>query len=874
MHPRLFILILLLLVSSSSYAFHIVGGELTYEHQGGDVYEIRLTVYRDCFSAGAEFDDPASIGVFYGNGAFFESYDFNDPFITPVETTVDFACTDITASACVEKGVYVRTITLPPSSTGYYVAYQRCCRNSSIQNLILPDEYGATYAAFIPAEDVASSNSCPVFNDLPPVGLCINLPFSFDHGAEDMDGDSLVYEFCVPYNGGSQNDPAPDIPSPPPWSSVVWSAGYNVNYQIAADPIFTLDPNTGLLTGTPNQIGQYVMGICVREYRDGVFLSEVRRDFQFNVVACPSAVLASFADLNQGIYCEGLEIEFDNLSANASTFIWDFGDGQISTLENPTHLFSGVGEYSVMLISEPGGFCADTSIAIYSVAPNPDPEVLDPILNCPDNTYDIEVGGELDDVVSYEWNIDSPDGPLFIDGPLLPDIAFTSTGLTYIQVEVFNSFGCSGNDEKTFMVPESPSALISPILDPCQGLTIAFQSEVEFADELYWDFGDAVPGDNAIVANPVYTFSESGEYLVTLTASSPVACADETELLVQVNPALEIDVLTPDPQCLEENSFDFFLEGNYTDNATFSWDFGESGIPTSTEEMPSSIHFSNQGSYQIQAHVTEGPCAAFDAEYVNVVEELNVDFTTESSGCAPFEAFFFDQTTGGASNNYTWSFGDESQSDLPGSVVHPYNTPGTYDVTLTVESTFGCLGTETLTIPDAVIVSPSPEADFVMDPPYADINEPFLRIISTANGADSCVYIIEGQAPMFDCDVNIVFPGGGNYEITQVVMNEYGCEDRLTTDFTVNGHAFYAPSAISLNQDGLNDFFMPVTNGDIVDYRMVIFDRWGSILFETDQIGEPWVPDYAHVGMHAYKVWVRDEHNIRQLYSGTFTLIR
>ncbi len=874
MTSRLYILILVLFCTTSSYGFHIVGGEITYENQGGDVYEITLTVYRDCLGAGAPFDNPASIGVFEGSGAFYGVYNFANPFITPIETTVDFACTDITAAACVEKGVYVQTVTLPANSDGYWIAYQRCCRNTTIQNLVDPDESGATYSAFIPSQNVVPVNSCPVFTDLPPVGLCLNLPFTFDHSAEDMDGDSLVYELCTPYLGASQDDPQPGIPSPPPWNSVAWGPGFNVNNQITADQIFSLDPSTGILAGTPSQLGQYVMGVCVKEYRNGVFLSEVRRDFQFNVVSCPSAVLASFADMNQGLYCEGLEIAFDNLSANASTFIWDFGDGFISNEEEPTHTFEGVGDYTVMLISEPGGVCADTTMAVYSIAPNPSPEILDPILNCPGQTYDIQGAGELADVTDIEWNIDSPDGPVFLDELLLTNVNFSATGLNYIQLEVTNSFGCSGDTEYTFMVPEAPVAAIAPVLDPCQGLTISFESESQFANQILWDFGDSVAEDTDVVSNPVYTFSESGEYTITLTATSNVACSDETEMVLEVNPALAIDFITPDPQCLEGNVFNLEIEGNYTSNATFNWTFDDSGIPESSAEIPATIEFPDQGVYQVELTVTEGPCSAFDSEYVYVVEELDVDFTTQASGCAPYDAYFYDQTTGGSANIYTWSFGDETASNFPGSVTHNYPNPGIFDITLTVESTFGCLDSKSVTYEDAVIVAPSPKADFVMNPPFADINEPFLSVTSTAADAAACLYLVEGNAPIEDCDFSIEFSGGGNYEITQVVTNQYGCEDRITSSFTVNGHSFYAPNAISLNQDGLNDFFVPVINGEIDEYRMLIFDRWGNVLFETDEVGRPWVPDYAHVGMHAYKVWLRDSFNIKELYEGTFTLIR
>lgn len=873
---KLLITISLLILSVlQCEAFHIVGGEITYEYEGNDFYEVTLTVYRDCFSAGAPFDTPAAIGVFYGDGSEFGVFSFSNPDITPVSTEVDFACTNISASACVEKGVYIQGIFLPPSATGYYIAYQRCCRNSTIQNLISPDEFGATYAAFIPPSYVVTGNSCPVFNGLPPVGLCQNIPFTFDHGAEDIDGDSLVYELCVPYHGASVDAPQPGIPSPPPWTTVQWSGGFDVNNQITADPVFTLDSNTGLLQGTPTQIGQYVMGVCVKEYRDGVFVSEVRRDFQFNVVACPSAVLASFADLNNGAFCEGAEIEFENLSANADNFLWDFGDGTTTSAANPTHLFSGTGDFIVTLISEPGEVCADTATTVYTIYPRPDPAIFDPILNCPGNTYNLEVGGDLSNVNGYTWTIDSPNGPGFDSAPYLSDISFQSAGLTYIEVIVTNEDGCEEIDIYPFDVPNTPVAAISPITDPCQGLTLAFTSESLYATELLWDFGEAGMDDTDYVANPVWTYDESGDYVVTLTASSEFACENTTTIDIQVNPELTADFIEPNPQCLEGNEFFFEGTGNYTGNAAFNWDFGEeSGIASSSVESPGPINYAEEGAYQVTFTVTEGPCEAIDWENIYVVQALDVDFSTLSQGCAPYDAYFNDQTTGGASLDYQWEFGDGSNSYFPGSVVHTYPNPGEYTVSLTVASTFGCLSEETVTIPSAVVVSPTPTAYFVMEPPFADINDSFLNVTSGATGHTDCLYLIEGNAPIEDCDFSYEFLTGGQYEITQVVTNEFGCENRISALFTVTGHSFYAPNAITLNQDGLNDFFKPIVTGAIEEYNMQIYDRWGQVIFETDVVGMPWEPSYAHVGMHAYRVTLRDSYGYTKIYEGTFSLIR
>lgn len=137
-----------------------------------------------------------------------------------------------------------------------------------------------------------ASNSNPEFTLLPPLFLCVNEPFTFDHSATDLDGDSLVYEFYTPYDG--DNGAGPLDPTFPgniaTFTPVVFLPGFGVNNPLGGPPL-TLDPNTGLMAGTPTILGQFVLGVKVIEYRNGVYLSETLRDFQFNIVNCPPPLL-------------------------------------------------------------------------------------------------------------------------------------------------------------------------------------------------------------------------------------------------------------------------------------------------------------------------------------------------------------------------------------------------------------------------------------------------------------------------------------------------------------------------------------------------------------------------------------------------------
>lgn len=137
------------------------------------------------------------------------------------------------------------------------------------------------------ANDFKQNNNA-VFNQFPPLFICVNQPFTFDHSATDTNGDSLVYSLYTPYDGDAGAGPLdPTFPAnTASFTPVTYLGGYTYMNPLGPTP-FNLNPSTGLLTGTPGTLGQFVVGVMVKEYRNGVYLSQTLRDFQFNVLNCP-----------------------------------------------------------------------------------------------------------------------------------------------------------------------------------------------------------------------------------------------------------------------------------------------------------------------------------------------------------------------------------------------------------------------------------------------------------------------------------------------------------------------------------------------------------------------------------------------------------
>ena len=349
-----------------------MGGEINYKYLGGNSYEIRVTMYRDCYNGVPPFDDPAALGVFDSANVLITWYAMPFLGLDTLQPSIQSPCLVPPTDVCYEVTTYIDTINLPPRPGGYILAYQRCCRNVTIQNIINPSGTGATYVATIPDTSVVIIDSNPKFNYWPPTFICVNTPFTFDHSATDLDGDSLVYRLCVPLDGATPAQSMPQPPNPPPFIQVVWNPPYSLANALGGTPL-TINPQTGLLTAIPNTLGQFVYGICCDEYRNGVYIGETHRDFQINIVACPNITVASIQ--SPLVRCGSDSAQFTNNSFGAATYFWDFGvpslTNDTSNLANPLYIYPDTGYYNVMLVAysgvNPG--CNDTSYGVVHILP-------------------------------------------------------------------------------------------------------------------------------------------------------------------------------------------------------------------------------------------------------------------------------------------------------------------------------------------------------------------------------------------------------------------------------------------------------------------------------------------------------------------------
>ncbi|HHM21513.1 MAG TPA: PKD domain-containing protein [Bacteroidetes bacterium] len=642
-------------------AAHIIGGDMTYVCNGNGKYTFTLKLYRDCFSSGALFDSApggtlGTVTVYRGssntpfpvNGQ--STIILDPPVITNVLPNLSNPCLDPPANICVEEGVYVFELDLPVSSESYHIVYQRCCRNGTITNISNPEGTGETFYIELTAAAQGACNDSPVFNDFPPIVICAGEPIDFDHSATDPDGDVLVYELCRPFVGGGPDEMnpqspggvAPDPDLPPPYSSVSFVSPFSYSNPMPANPALAIDPNTGLLTGLPGATGQYVVGVCVKEYRNGQLLSTVLRDFQFNVVQCEFNVFADIAEDDvvtlQGVQyyvvnaCGINDVMFVNQStqvSNINNVLWEFDiDGAVesSTQWSPTISFPDTGTYFGRLFLNPGigaGACTDTAFIEVNVFPGITADFefgYDTCVAGPVVFTDLSVSGAGPNaIVSWEWS--------FADGNISdqqhPVHTYNVPGTFPVELTIRDENDCTGQATKVvnyFPVPPllvvAPSELIS-----CQPARIFFDNLSSPVDEHYdvqWGFGD---GGSGTAISPFYTYEEVGTYSVTLSITSPLGCRIDT---------VWNDLITVLPSPTANFTFSPNQPSNLVPTVSFSdqsmgavgwkWSFGDIGA--SIEQNPV-FTFPDTGLQAIELVVFhQSGCTDTTVQYLDVIPEI------------------------------------------------------------------------------------------------------------------------------------------------------------------------------------------------------------------------------------------------------------
>ena len=777
-NPIALLLLLLLAIPWPAGTTHIVGGEMNYTCLGDDEYEITLTIYRDCFygNPNAYFDDPASIGIFDVNNQLIQEVLvplMGDDTLSPILTD---ECLVVPPDVCVHTTTYSTVVELPPIIGGYQLAYQRCCRNQTIANIINPLGTGATYGVRITEKALLECNSSAQFLQWPPLYICADEPIIFDQSAFDADGDSIVYRLCTPLQGADPDEPRPQPPNAPPYDEVVWvEPPYNVENMLngsAGGVPLQIDGQTGLLTGVPNTVGQFVVGICVEEYRDGVLISTTRRDFQYNVGICGQTTAAFLAP---EIQCGDLSVEFTNQSMGAENYLWLFGDpanpDATSIEASPIYTYADTGRFEVTLIAAPDEVCADTfSQEVYlqynSILPN---FSLDTVA-CGDSlvlaVMDLSTD-TISTIENWEWLIN---GEPVASGPA-PTLTFTEPGTNTLDLILSSANGCSWQQAGTIEINFIQETLPTDTVFLCPGASRFLNPAFNAAYEYQWSpvnyLSDA--SDPNPLSSPEETITYSLQILdpatgcfaerqITLVVVEPLTldlgpdittCADSVTIAAESNTALRI-FWAEDPDFVNIlDDGETFTVGAYGENTYYAVALDAAGC-----QVEDSVTVNNQSvnimPLQQDTFICLGQSLSVALANLDLTDTLSIDWTPAD-----------------------WIVSGAGTSEIE---LQPL-MPGSQNLTYAVENQFGCTFSDTLQLIVLDTTDQSPMLDYVQCSgehvffSSESVNAPLFRW----EFGDPA----QPDAVAFGASVGHTYSASGSYEVTVTLPASVACPDTL-----------------------------------------------------------------------------------------------
>lgn len=501
--------------------------------------------------------------------------------------------------------------------------------------------------------------------------------------------------------------------------------------------------------------------------------------------------VADFLD-NDTVICPG-ELQFTDLSLNATDWFWDFGDGESSTDQNPSHEFVDTGYFDITLITLNNG-CSDTLLVENMIYVSPPIADLEYTFDC-SQPNEFIFSNQSYGFTSWNWVL--PDGSTSTDDPLtltLPD-----PGQYLVRVTVSNdTSGCVDSANDTINVTQLQAGFSAANTQGCGPLDVNFTDESIDAVAYEWFFGT---GDYTQQQNPTYSYFEIGSYDVTHVVADVNGCTDtiiEPSLITVIGSVVNFAVdTTIGCDTLAVSFIDLTTPPNSVSD--WLWDFGDGN--TSTQQNPTHI-YQDAGSYDVSLTITDlGGCTntiLFEdtVRYIPYPEPaFEVDTTI---GCMGTPFTFTNNSTGNAVS-YLWSFGD-GQTSTEESPVHIYDSEGTYSVTLTAFNPNGCDSSVTAI---NLINIDHPEADFSAFPTFA-FCPPLLVEFTDLSSTDAVSWFWDfgnGSTSSLQ-NPSHIYTESGSFSVTLIVTNANGCTDTV-----------YAPDLVNLSGPSGDFNFFPDTAG-------------------------------------------------------------
>lgn len=819
----------------SSKASHIIGGEMRYEYVGpgvapnSKIFKIILILFKGDATGPtvAPLDATYVFGIYNNdNGAKFPGTAINSNWTIFQDNPPGILTVPIVLPACIENpptlnytyATYSTQVELPNTNTGYTIVYQNCCRMSGLINVA--NSTGATYTCIVPGTNQIGNAG----DDSPAFGIPINVicklsPFTLNFSATDANpGDSLVYSLCNAYNGGAAIGSPFENPAPPPYGSANYNAPYSGGSPFNTNA--TINPQTGIISGTSPDLGNYVVCVCIDVYRNGVLITTHRKDLIVRVSDCTiTKASTNFASVT----CDGFNVTFTENSTGATTYFWDFGDpttlADTSHLQNPPYDYSivGAGTYNVKLVINRGTSCADSITKPLGVFPGffPGFRITGACYLNPFQFIDTS-RTNYGFVDTWSWNFGDPTTLADTSHLQNPTWTYSTPGPKTVTLSVTNSKGCINTATVTI------DALDKPILglgfrDTLICITDAVTLNATGTGVFNWT--PPINITNANTPNPTVNPNSSTWYYVNLTDNG---CANRDSVHVRVVPGVSLLVRPDTTICLG----DAVQLNALTDGLSFQWTPAAT-LNNASIVNPMATPVDPVTTYQLTA--TIGSCSASDDVTVRTVPYPVANAGPDQTICYNTSA-----QLNGSHDGTTFNWSPTSYLNNP-NILNPVATPPrTTTYVLTAFDNRGCPkpGRDTIIVKvnPKVIANAGHDTTVVVGQPLHLFATGGVSYVWSPTTGFTTSNTIQNPIAIYGPNIDSV-----RYKV--VVTDNIGCPDSawVTVRIFKTVPSVFVPTAFTPNGDGLNDRVYPIAVGMRRILYFSIYNRWGELVFTTTE---------------------------------------
>ncbi|MFO0495715.1 MAG: gliding motility-associated C-terminal domain-containing protein [Flavobacteriia bacterium] len=541
----------------------------------------------------------------------------------------------------------------------------------------------------------------------------------------------------------------------------------------------------------------------------------------------------------QTLICLPDPVEFDNNSANGNSFYWDFGDGSNSTLVNPSHVYPGPGNYTVSLVvSDSNGCFTPDSISFVVNIGDFQGGVIQPTQPiCPGIPYQMEAyGGAF-----YEW---SPAEVL--DDPTSPTPIATINETTLFTVVISDS---CGTDTVTATLPVY---IVNTSVSNDTSVCIGNSAFLEASGGISYVWSPIETLSNPTIFNPIATPDVYTEYSVIITTAQGCKSFDTVSVSVFYDPPVPI---LDDTTQMCRNSF---AEITASGGDTYLWspNYQINSVTSSTVIVSPADDFTYICNFY-------NACGfAVDSIFIDVVD-ATITGGNDTTICPGGNATMW----GNGGVMYNW-YPDVIYTTSTGSLVSASPDSATTYLVIGTDSN-GCIDSAFVSV--QLYTDPNVTASIDV---YAVLGDQ-VEISAYSQVSGFYQWSPAENVSCVNCPTTIAITSQ-NTTYTILFTDQNGCTD--TDEVTVHFEPIiYVPNTFTPNDDENNQGFQVIAK-NITDFQLLIFNRWGELIYEMTDLQDYWDGSYKGLkcqdGTYVWKLTYTDLMYYRSEMTGHVNLIR